>query len=473
MFTLRITDETLGFVRLIILARLLSPNHFGLMGIALVTMGTVDTFSQTGFDIALIQRKSDTERYLDTAWTVGILRSLVVFAVLYLLAPLAARFFNSPGAVALIRAIGVALVFRGFTNIGAVYFRKELEFNKQFIYMFSGRLADFIVAVTAALILRNAWVLVLAFLAYDGVRLIASYVMHPYRPRLSLEIAKVRELFGFGKWILGSGVITFLLQQGDKAFVGRFVGTTMLGFYQMAYRISNMPATEIAHVISRVTVPAYSKLQDNIARLRDGYLKVLQITAFASIPVAGLIFFLAHDLTRVLLGEKWLPAVAAMRALALWGAVRSLESTTDPVFVAVGRPRLLTKYMFFQLCFLAAPIYTLTARWGILGTSAAVVAAGLASSWFFFGGVRAITECSSRALLRLILIPVAAAATAGIPIVILNRVGPVSSWPIAELVLACLIYGVTYLAATWLLGRLFRYDVRPVVREILSGLRPR
>ena len=79
MFTLRITDETLGFVRLIILARLLSPNHFGLMGIALVTMGTVDTFSQTGFDIALIQRKRDTDRYLDTAWTVGILRSLVLF----------------------------------------------------------------------------------------------------------------------------------------------------------------------------------------------------------------------------------------------------------------------------------------------------------------------------------------------------------------------------------------------------------
>jgi O-antigen/teichoic acid export membrane protein len=473
VFTLRIADQTLALIRLVILARLLSPNDFGLMGIAVVTMGTVDTFSQTGFEIALIQRKRDTERYLDTAWTVGILRSVAIFATLYLIAPLASRFFNSPGSLNLIRAIGAALLFRGFANIGAVYFRKELEFNKQFIYIFSGRVADFTVAVAAAFTLRNAWVLVLAFLASDAVKLVVSYIMHPYRPRLRLDRAEAAELFGFGKWILGSGVITFLLMQGDKAFVGRFVGSTMLGFYQIAYRISNLPATEIAHVISRVTVPAYSKVQDSVARLREGYLKVVQVTAFASVPIAGVVFFLAHDITTVLLGEKWLPAVTAMRALALWGAIRSLTSTTEPVFVSVGKPRLLTKYMFLQISLLAALIYPFSNRWGILGTSVAVAAAGLISSWFFFNGARVITECRSRRLASLILVPVAAAAVGGIPALALRPVRPLAGLVAIDLVLVVAIYALTYLAATWLLGKLVGYDVRPVVREIIQALKIR
>ena len=373
VFFLRIVNRGFGLIRLIILARILSPSDFGLMGIALLTMSTLETFSQTGFQAALIQKKEDIESYLNSAWTVLIFRGFVLFFILYFIAPYAAVFFNAPEAKSIIRVIGFAILFSAFTNIGVTYFQKELEFNKEFIYKFSGTLADFIVAVTAVLILKNVWALVFGLLAGNVTRCIVSYLIHPYRPHLSLDLGKAKELFGFGKWIMGSSIMIFLITQGDDIFVGKLLGTTALGFYQLAYRISNMPATEITQVVSQVTFPAYSKLQDNIPKLREAYLKVLQLTAFLSFPIAGLIFVLAPNFTKIFLGEKWMPMVPAMMILVWWGVIRSMAGVNSSILQAVKKPDIITKLSTIKLLILAILIYPLSIKWGITGTSLAVL----------------------------------------------------------------------------------------------------
>jgi len=373
VFTLRIVQRLFSLARLIIIARILSPDDFGLMGIALLTMATLETFTQTGFQAALVQKKEDIESHLDAAWTVLILRGVALFAILYLIAPYAAAFFNAPEAKPIIQVIGFSVLLQAFTNIGVVYFQKELEFNKEFIYQFAGTLADFIVAVSAVLILRNVWALVFGLLAGNVVRCFVSYLIHPYRPHLSRDLGNAKELFGFGKWVLGSSILIFLITQGDDVFVGKLLGVTALGFYQMAYRISNMPATEITQVISQVTFPAYSKVQDDISRLREAYLKVLQVTAFLSFPIAGLIFVLASDFTMLFLGEKWMPMVPAMQVLALWGLIRSIGGVNSSILNAVNRPDVITKLSVIKLLIVAILIYPLSVKWGISGTSLAVL----------------------------------------------------------------------------------------------------
>ena len=377
VFSLRIVQRLFSLARLVILARILAPHDFGLMGIALLTMATLETFSQTGFQAALIQKKEDIKSYLDAAWTVLILRGFILFAILYLIAPYAAAFFDTPEAKPIIQVIGLAVLLQAFTNIGVIYFQKELEFNKEFIYQFAGTLADFIVAVSAVLILRNVWALVFGLLAGNAARCIVSYLIHPYRPHLSSDFGKAKELFVFGKWILGSSILVFLLTQGDSIFVGKLLGVTALGFYQLAYRISNMPATEITRVISQVTFPVYSKLQDNIPKLREAYLRTLQLTAFLSIPIAGLIFVMAPDFTRIFLGEKWMPMVPAMMVLVWWGVIRGLVGAISPVFMSMGKPEIVTKMQFFQIILLFTLIYPLTVRWNILGISVAVFLSAL------------------------------------------------------------------------------------------------
>ncbi len=377
VFALRIVQQVFGIIRLIVLARLLAPSDFGLLGIALLTMAALETFSQTGFQEALIQKKEKTKDYLNSAWTVLILRSFVLFAILYLIAPYAAIFFKVPQAKFIIQVVGLSVLFQGFTNIGVIYFQKELKFNKQFIYQISGTLVDFIVTISAALILKNVWALVFGLLAGNIVRFVVSYFVHPYRPRLTSNLKKAKELFGFGKWILGSTILTFLLVQGDDILVGKLLGIAMLGLYQMAYRMSNMPATEISHLIATVTFPAYSKLQDNLLRLKEAYLKVLQLTAFLSIPIAGLIFILAPDFTKIFLGEKWMPMVSTMQVLAFYGMLRAIGATTGSVFLAIGKPGISTKIKFGALILLAVVIYPLTKKWGIMGTAIAVTSFAL------------------------------------------------------------------------------------------------
>lgn len=405
VFFLRITNRGFSLIRLIILARILSPDDFGLMGIALLTMSTLDTFSQTGFQQALIQKKENIESYIDSAWTVLILRGFILFIILYLIAPYAAIFFSAPEAKSIIRVIGFSILFGAFTNIGVIYFRKELEFNKEFIYQFSGTLVDFIVAISAVLILRNVWALVLGLLAGNMMRCLMSYLIHPFRPRLNFNLEKIKELFGFGKWIMGSSILIFLITQGDDIFVGKILGTAALGFYQLAYRISNMPATEITHVISRVTFPAYSKLQGNIPKLREAYLKVLQLTTFLSFPIAGLIFILAPDFTKVFLGEKWMPMVPAMQVLTLWGLIRSIGATTGPIFQGVGKPKIATKLQFARLIILAVIIYPLTIKWGILGASLAVLLSVLPVEPFTFYLTIKIIKCRIWEFGKLIVFP--------------------------------------------------------------------
>ena len=155
VFLLRIIHRLFTLVRLIILARILAPHDFGLMGIAMLAMATLETFSQTGFQQALVQKKDNIVSYLNSVWTVLILRGLILFVILYFIAPYAAFFFKVPEAKSIIQVIGLSILLQAFTNIGVVYFQKELEFKKQFIYQISGTLADFIVAVSAALILKS------------------------------------------------------------------------------------------------------------------------------------------------------------------------------------------------------------------------------------------------------------------------------------------------------------------------------
>jgi len=468
VFLLRITQQLFNFVRLVILARILSPNDFGLMGIALLTMATLDTFSQTGFQQALIQKKEDIKPYLDSAWTVLVLRGFILFAILFSIAPYVASFFNATEAKLIIQVIGLAILFQAFTNIGVVYFQKELEFNKQFIYQISGTLADFAVAISAALILRSVWALVFGLLAGNAVRCFVSYLIHPYRPHLNLDLGKAKELFSFGKWVLGSSILVFLITQGDDIFVGKLLGATALGFYQMAYTISNIPATEITHVISQVTFPAYSKLQDNISKLREAYLKVLQVTAFLSFPIAGLIFVLAPDFTKIFLGEKWMPMVPAMQVLIFAGLVRSIAATTGYIFYAIGKPKIDTQWQIIRLLVLAALIYPFIIKWGILGASIVVFLNIFVSNIGFCFRAIKITKCEMKNFVNAMLPSFLGSAISISVVSVLKNIINGEIW--GFIILSCT--GILiYFIIIYLLDKFFNYGIKALIKESIHLLR--
>lgn len=466
VFALRITNRVLGFASTIILARVLAPTDFGLFGIALLAMSALDTFSQAGLNAALVQKKQEIAPYLDTAWTFQAIRGVLLALVLFATAPYVAAFFGTLAAKPILQVIGLSTLIQGFTNIGVIYFDKELEFHKQFAYQFSRTLANVGIAISLVLLLRSVWALVFGFLGGNLLQLVVSYFIHPYRPRLSFNRGQFKELFNFGKWVLGSSILIYLVTQGDNIFVGKLLGIAALGFYQMAYQISNMPATEITHAISQVTFPAYSKLQSDIPKLKEAYLKVLQLTAFLSFPVSGLILVLAPDFTKIFLGEKWLPMVPAIQVLVFAGLLRSIQATAGSVFVAIGKPIMDTQGQCVRLLTLAILIYPLTIQYGILGASLSVVVSILATTIWFGLRVIKIIECSVMELVKMIGFPLLSIMPMFIAIMLLNGIINISRiWEFIVFVAICCL---SYLIFIYLLDRHSNYGIRLLIKQQLS-----
>jgi len=374
--SINVFDRILQIIKLIILANILSPNDFGLMGIALLALGALKQFSQLGIDTALIQNvEENVDHYLNTAWTLMIIRGVILAIVGFLLAPHIAQVFSEPRTTNLIRGISISPILLGLRNPGVMYLQKDLQFHRQFVYKLSGSFFDVIVAIGFALATRSVWALVLGKLAGDLTRTLVSYLIQGYRPKVGLNISLGRELIGYGKWILGSGMILFLIKQGDDAFVGWFLSAGALGFYQIAYRLSNAPATEVSNVLQRVLLPTYSKIQNDKRKLREGYFKMVKITTLISIPMAVGILATASVFVKAFLGTEWTPMIKAMQLLALFGLVRSVSSIDGPLLMAVGRPDIGTKAQFLHLILLAVLIYPFTESYGIFGTGIATTLA--------------------------------------------------------------------------------------------------
>lgn len=462
LFALRGTYEAFYLIKIVIIARILAPRDFGLLGIALLVVGTVETFSTTGFHDAIIQRKETSKTELDIAWSLMIIRGAVLFLILYFAAPLAAGFFHEPNSVRVIRLIALTSLLQGFNNVGIVLFRKELEFYKQFLYQFVGVVADFVVSVSLAFILRNVWALVFGLVVGQLALCVMSYVLCPYQPSFRLQRKRIRELFYFGKWVLGSTILLFLILQGDGFFVGKFLGVTLLGLYQMASRISNTPATELTHIISQVAFPVYAKLQDESVRLREAYLRIIQLIAFLSFPLAAFIFSLSPDFTRIFLGEKWMPMVPAMKVLAVAGLFRALGVTGGPVFYGLGKPKLDTQINTLRLVVMAALLYPLSIRWGIVGTAAAVLCSVVLATLGFFTLSQRLTGCNPRDYIRVFLFPV----VGGFAVIFaIKGCQAIGSHGIVGFSLTALVGLIVYLALALVWEKSFDYQISFFLRK--------
>ena len=370
-----LADRLLPLALLIILARLVGPLELGLVGIALVSMSALRSLTEVGLNAALIQRvEENVDRYLDTVLAMELVRSLLIFALLFFGAPYIGQLFGAPAAVPLVQVLALSPILRGLKSPAVVYFQKNLEYHKLFVYTVSGTLAFFVVGLALALYDPSAWAWVGALLAADIVRLVVSYVVHDYRPGLGFDWGAARDLIGFGKWMMGSSILFFLYNEGDDVFVGWLLSPVFLAYYQYAYRLSNAPTTELSQVIAGVMFPAFSKLQTDIARLRESYLTTIRLVSFIVFPVGVGFAVVAPAFVASALGSEWLPMVIVMQILALYGTQRAVDKIHGALWKAIGRPDLVTKTALLKVIIIAVCIYPVTVRWGIAGTACLLVA---------------------------------------------------------------------------------------------------
>lgn len=450
----------------LVLARLLDVADFGLVAVALLAINSIDLFREFGIASALIYRqdKEDEEISADVAYISLLVGGVFVYAAIYVTAPWVELFFkDAAGVTPVLRTLGLIVLINSFSQIPYTLLAKRLQFRAKAIPEIIGGLLNSIVAILLALLGFGVWALVAGYLTDAIVRTLLVWFVSPWRPRWRFDRAIWREMAAYGRHIVGSRLLIFGITNIDDLLVGRMLGTTPLGFYSLAYRLSNVPATHVTSLINSVMFPAFSLIQKEKERVRRIYFDTMHAVGLISIPLAvGTLLLGPYFVHHYYLG-KWDGAIVAMQWLVIYGLMRSIAANLGNIYRALGKPQWLTYLALWRFLTMLALLIP-AIRWGgivgvsILSAVVAVIDFGI-SAWLgqkLLGG--SYSEYTRR-LGPILLISLASGGAAALLLPILPA--PHRLFP---LLAAGVVMMILYLLLSW------RRD--PILRQlILAGLR--
>ena len=292
--------QVIGLISTIILARLLIPADFGLVALATTILAGLQALSELSFDIALIQNPRAGRPEYDSAWTLSACRNFLIAIGLTVAAGPIASGFDDPRLEAIIYCLAVSTFLDGFQNIGIVDFRKELKFHQDLIFRVLGKLGPFLVTVPLAFLWRNYWALVVGTLAGSLFRVILSFVMHSYRPRISF--AGWRDLIHFSKWLMLANLCIFISSRAITFIISAISGAGALGIFLMSTEIACQTNTNLLAPMRRALFPGYSKIASDLGRLQYIFIDISALVFLIGTPLTIGIGLIADPLVKIALG---------------------------------------------------------------------------------------------------------------------------------------------------------------------------
>lgn len=340
MVVLRSADRFLGFASMLVLARLLVPADFGLVALGMAVVGSLAAFSEFSFDMALIQNQSAQRKHYDTAWTLGLLRGGLIAGLLLILAQPAAAAMGDERLAGLITVLALIPLLESLSNIGVVEFRKQLVFKLEFLYRFLSRLGGVTITIVLALIWRDYWALVVGQLATGSLRLILSYSLQPYRPRLSL--AAWQDLFHFSKWLFLNSILAVSIRRGPTFVIGAILNVASVGIFTLASEIAELVSQAAVAPIKRALFPGYAKLAHDLEAAKSTLLRAHGVVVSFAAPATIGIGLTAELFVPLALGERWLSTISIIEVLAISAFLVAMQGQVRPIFLAINRPQITT-----------------------------------------------------------------------------------------------------------------------------------
>lgn len=462
------SSQGISIVTGIILARLLMPADFGIIGMAGIVTGLAGVFQDLGFGQALVQRAELRPEHSRSAFWMTLLMGGLLYAALCFGAPFAGEYFRDERMVPVLRLMALSFLLSPFGVVPRSLLQRELDFRRPFGADLAGTITSGAVGITLALLGHGYWSLVWALLASSVVGTIALCIVTRYTPPVIPTLRGARDLFAFGAGVTGVGIFNTLADKLDYLIIGRRLDATALGLYTRAFHIVDLPRTTLSSVVTPVLFPAFSALQTDHARARQAFGRVLRLMATVAFPVLALIGASAPESIPLVFGGQWRGAVVPTQLLLVAGVFRVMTNSGGALIKGLGH---------VQAEVVCQAIYAVTlgvtawygASWGVEGVAVGVV---LSSVVFFLAIAHVVTRASSFSLLdyareiavpALLTISVAAAAFAARTL--LTAHGSTASVVLA----ATLIAGVAA-GALALMGPL--RSLRPVLAEVLSVCGP-
>lgn len=325
------------FLIQIVLARLLLPEHFGLIGMILIFIAVSNSLIDSGFTQALIREQHATQADYSTVFYFNLLMSLVVYLALFLLAPAVSGFFQTPELVDILRVLGLGIIINAFAIIPRAMFTKDVNFEVQTKVNLTASVVSGAVAIFLAVSGFGVWSLVFRTLTMSAVQAVLLQVVRQWLPSLVFSLQSFRRLFGFGWKLLVSGLIDTIYDNIYFVIIGRQYTAAQLGYYTNASKLNDVASHTLTATIHRVTYPVLSSIQDNEQRLKEAYRKVIKFAAFIIFPVMMGLAAVGEPLVELVFGEQWLPMVLYFQLLCFAGMLYPIHAINLNILQVKGR----------------------------------------------------------------------------------------------------------------------------------------
>jgi O-antigen/teichoic acid export membrane protein len=336
LLAFRLFDRLAGMLSFVILARLLLPEHFGIVTLATGVVALVEIMSSLGLDTVLVQTRRLEKDHYDTAWTIQVGVALVCALTIAGVALPAAAFLNEPRLTVILLVLGLAVAIEGLQSVKLVDFRREMRFDKEFIFLASRRAITVATTITAAFFLRNEWALAIGLLTSRSAGTVLSYVLKPYRPRFTL--AKRADFLHKSMWLLVSGMVVFARARSSDFVLGKLVGMASVGAFTLANDLASMASNELVVPINRVSLADLSSL-DTQRSVVERFKAITGLVAVLVSPLTVGLGACAPLLIPILFGPAWSLTVQVVEVVSVAALVAALGSNIGVPMISLGHYR--------------------------------------------------------------------------------------------------------------------------------------
>lgn len=324
----RFATQGVQFLFGIILARLLSPDDYGIIAMPLVFLAIAQCIIDSGFSTALIRKPELTEDDLSTAFYFNIGIGILCYAVLFFSSPLIADFYHTPILSSLLKVTALAVLFNPLCAVQQAILTRKIDFKTQAIVSFSGAVVSGIVGLYMAYNGFGVWSLVFQQVGGYVMRTILLWILGKWKPKRKWSWESFHYLWGFGSKMLGSGLLDTIYNNIYPIVIGKYFSAQDLGNYTRAQQFSSLPSSNVTGVLQRVTFPVLSSIQNEDERLARNYRKILKLSAFLIFPLMLLLSAIADPLVRVLLTDKWEGCIILLQILCfslMWYPIHAIN----------------------------------------------------------------------------------------------------------------------------------------------------
>ncbi len=463
-------SKLLTFVTTIILTRLLVPELFGQVALALVTISGLETIGHLGVGSALIYRRDgSTERAAHVAFTISMIMGGILWAVATLSAPFIGTYFGDPGVTPLLRGLAFLFIIHPLGSVHNSLLSKELSFKRKLVPDLARTFVKGGCAIVLALSGWGAWSLVWGQILGDITAVIALWSVQPYRPRFLWDASIGRAMLLYGSQIIGVEIMAFCYTNADYLIVGKVLGTADLAVYRQAFIVADLLILSICMITGRVLFPSYAKLNHDQKALQHGFLVTLRYISFVTLPLSVGLCAIAPLFVQVVFTEEWYGMILPLQWLALRAGVETLSFNAGTVFKAIGRPAIISKLIVVRLVILV-PIILLAVPFGIIGVAVGQVCMAIIAGLLDFGMVYRVIQVSWRSIwqsLRSALIAAAGMAS----VVWLFVMNAPQTLVLVTLIGAICLGSVIYVGLLWIIERQFMLDSIRLFQNMLQPKR--